>query len=173
MVQPHIKHSTFAKEYARRRELAHRAKIMNLLQDPEVPSFFLAWAKRTQLEVAAELVEQVERGGVVIADWEDLYHKCKEQFARLERENAQLRVEAGQAKTASDIEQSLRKSDYWRHSEQMAQQAIAQYAVWRKTVVKVQKTSNLQEWLTKTIGADNREAEFLKKVLSDFFPQLK
>jgi len=55
----------------------------------------------------------------------------------------------------------------------MATKAISEYPSWKKTQQKVQKTANLIDWLRTSIGADNREAEVLKKLLSDFFNELR
>lgn len=43
---------------------------------------------------------------------------------------------------------------------------------WAQKQRTIQKSSNLQEWLTTTVGARTREAEIIKKVLTDIFPQL-
>jgi len=75
--------SPFAREYARLRELALRAKNWKQLYDPALPSLFLAWARRNEIEVLPELVKAVEARGVVIADWKDNYDKLKEQFDKL------------------------------------------------------------------------------------------
>lgn len=79
-VQELINVSDFAKRYAQIRDLALRAKAWNQLYDPVLPGIFLAWARRTEIEVPAELIEQVEKRGVVIADWKDNFEKLKEQF---------------------------------------------------------------------------------------------
>lgn len=68
--------SPFVTQYARRRDLALRAKRWEQLFDPVLPGIFLAWAKRTDLEVAPELIEAVERRGVQVADWKSLYEQA-------------------------------------------------------------------------------------------------
>lgn len=72
--------SLFARRYEQVRDLALRAKAWNQLYDPVLPSFFLAWAKRSDIEVPQELLEQIEKRGIVVADWKDAYDKLKEQF---------------------------------------------------------------------------------------------
>jgi hypothetical protein len=47
------------------------------LFDPVLPSFFLAWAKRTDLSIPAELIAVVESRGVVIADWRTRYEEMR------------------------------------------------------------------------------------------------
>jgi len=63
-------------QYARRRDLASRAKTWQQLYDPVLPGIFLAWAKRTDIDVPAELVEAVQKRGVQIADWKGLYEQA-------------------------------------------------------------------------------------------------
>jgi len=63
----------FLTQYVRRRDLALRAKAWEQLYDPVLPGLFLAWAKRTDIEVPPELIEEVESRGVQVADWKSLY----------------------------------------------------------------------------------------------------
>lgn len=72
--------STFAKRFAQTRDLAQRAKAISQLSDPVLPAVFLAWARRAEIEIPQELLEQVEKRGVVVADWKDAYDKLKEQY---------------------------------------------------------------------------------------------
>lgn len=72
--------SPFAQRYEQIRDLALRAKAWEQLYDPVLPSFFLAWARRSEIEVSPELLEEVEKRGIVVADWKDAYDKLKEQF---------------------------------------------------------------------------------------------
>ncbi len=82
-VKEHVHISPFAVKYGRVRDLALRAKAWKQLYDPVLPSIFLAWARRMEIEVPGELIEQVEKHGIVIADWKDLYDKLKEQFDKV------------------------------------------------------------------------------------------
>lgn len=82
-VKGYLHVSPFAEKYGRVRELALRAKAWKQLYDPVLPSIFLAWARRMEIEVPPELVAQIEARGIVIADWKDLYDKLKEQFDKL------------------------------------------------------------------------------------------
>lgn len=67
----------------------------------------------------------------------------------------------------------LSQSTYWCALERKAQAAIEGYPEWSKGVRRVQKTANLHDWLKKDIEADNREAEIIKKILSDVFQELR
>jgi hypothetical protein len=78
-VSAYLTVSPFAQEYARVRKLALRAKACGQLYDPVSPGFFLAWAKRHEIEVPTELTEQVEKRGIWIADWKDRYDRLKTQ----------------------------------------------------------------------------------------------
>ena len=80
---PQCPGSPFAVKYGRVRDLVLRAKAWKQLSDPVLPSIFLAWARRMEIEVPGELIEQVEKHGIVIADWKDLYDKLKEQFDKV------------------------------------------------------------------------------------------
>lgn len=70
-------------------------------------------------------------------------------------------------------ELDLRKSAYFKWFEETAKKMIKEYPGWRKTCnTKVKKTAGIPEWLKKTFNVKDREAEILKKILSDFFPDL-
>jgi hypothetical protein len=62
---------------------------------------------------------------------------------------------------------TLTQSDYWSKFTQIALRAIDEFPAWRDSQRQVQKTGNLMDWLTNNLGVNNREAEILKKVLSD------
>jgi len=70
-------------------------------------------------------------------------------------------------------EKLLASSEYWNRLETIAAKTIKQFPAWRDSQSKIQKSGNLQHWLTATIGADTREAEILKKILSDSFKGLQ
>jgi hypothetical protein len=74
--------SPFVFQYSRLRDLTLRAKAWQQLFDPVLPGIFLAWAKRTGIDVASKLTEAVENQGVQIADWKSLYEKATTAFAR-------------------------------------------------------------------------------------------
>jgi hypothetical protein len=73
VVQSHTQVSQFARNYARRRELAVRALQWKQLYDPVLPGIFITWAKRTQIEFPPELDALVAANGHVIGDWKSLY----------------------------------------------------------------------------------------------------
>lgn len=180
LTNPPLVGSPFVQKYTRVRELALRAKAWGQLYDPVLPGLFLAWAKRLEIEVPGGLIEQVENRGTWVADWRDMYEKLNvtydvlvKKYRQLLEEHTQLLESQIQNNSANKDKTSIIKSSYWRRLEAMALEAIDEYPSWKRQQRKVQKTGNLQDWLTETIGADNREAEIIKKVLSDCFEDLK
>lgn len=102
-----------------------------------------------------------------------MYDKLKEQYDELQSRNNSLISRLNQIEVTNKQEGSLlSQNTYWNRFEQLANTAIANYPAWRKTQRKVQKTGNLSHWLVQTIGADTREAEILKKILSDVYEEL-
>lgn len=75
--------SPFIEKYRKVRDLVLRAKNWNQLYDPVLPSLYLAWAKRNDIEAQSELVEAIEARGVLIADWKNLYDDLKIAFEKL------------------------------------------------------------------------------------------
>ncbi|MEO6824167.1 MAG: hypothetical protein ABI167_05480 [Nitrosospira sp.] len=82
-IEPLTNSSTFAKEYAKRRELAIRAHYWKKLYDPILPSIFLAWAKEAEIAVPSDLITEVQkkRGGTGL-NWFDEYCKVKTELER-------------------------------------------------------------------------------------------
>lgn len=66
----------------------------------------------------------------------------------------------------------LAKSYYWDKLMNLAIKVINEYPSWKSHQRKVQKSGNLQDWLVNDCNANNREAEILKKILSEEFPEL-
>ena len=63
----------------------------------------------------------------------------------------------------------LSKSCVWSNLERLAMEAIREYPAWSKTQERITKTGNLQKWLTKTLGADTRQAVIIGNVLTELF----
>lgn len=79
-IQAYTNTSLFASQYAKTRDLVLRAKAMNQLYDPVLPGFYLAWARRLEINAPIELLEQINKRGVLVADWKENFDKLKEQF---------------------------------------------------------------------------------------------
>ena len=108
------------------------------------------------------------------------YKKLREAKESIESERNSLRsiVESLNSQLESHSSQTdatlvIIQSEYWERLTNMASKAVDGFPAWKKTQRQVQKTGNLMDWLTNSLGADNREAEILKKVLSDFFNELR
>lgn len=172
--------SPFVEQYRKIRDLAIRAKNYNQLYDPILPGLFLAWAIRTGIEVVPELTDGIEAQGVVIADWKDHYDNLKSEYDRLQQQfdtlnqaHEELINDMEEINTSLDARSPLSGSEYWQRFEGIACKALNEYPAWKQDQKKIQKTGNLQTWLTSSISADNREADLIKKILSDFFSELR
>jgi hypothetical protein len=158
--------SDFAKKYAKSRELVVRAWFADQLTDPVSPAQFLGWAQSLDLGIPEGLIELVEKHSGSVASFKERYEGQREVLHHLEEQLEQLQ-------SSGEIGQVLGNNEAWLEFSGLAIKVINQYPDWRKTQKKVQKTGNLQDWLTKTIGANNREAEILKRFLSEAFDELK
>jgi hypothetical protein len=108
--------SPFVAQYARRRDLAIRARAWKQLYDPVLPGIFLAWAKRTDIPVPPELIEAVQKRGVQVADWKSLHDQA---------------VEAGKR----DVEEAEKRTSEWKRLlEESIEQLGKQRADWVEVV---------------------------------------
>ena len=105
-------------------------------------------------------------------------------YKKLRDEKESIKAERDALKTVVDntipaknehesITSTVNNSQYWAALGNLANQAIEQYPAWRESQRKVQKSGNLQEWLTTVIKVNNREAEIIKNILPDFFQELR
>jgi hypothetical protein len=90
------KQSPFARQYARRLDLALRAKKLRQLTDPVLPKVFLEWAIRYEINVPAELIEMVEARGGSVADWKARFETLKTQCDEEHKANDQQIVKLNQ-----------------------------------------------------------------------------
>jgi hypothetical protein len=75
-----VQTSAFARKYERVRDLALRAQGAGQLFDPALPGFFIAWAKRTEIDFCPELERAVVARGVVVGDWKSSYDELKKKY---------------------------------------------------------------------------------------------
>lgn len=68
-------------------------------------------------------------------------------------------------------EAKLKESPYWNSLKRLTIQAMQLYPEWSKTQRRIKITENLIDWL-KGLGANTREADIIKKTLSDFYEEL-
>jgi hypothetical protein len=103
--------SPFARAYEQKRDLVLRAKGVQQLYEPVIPTFFLAWAKRIGIEVDKDLVAAVEARGEQIADWKTRFDELEGNFNRLLgvandfRETASTQIEKLQGMVATLTEE--------------------------------------------------------------------
>ena len=174
LIEEHfIPQSPFIEKYLGTLKLAQRAITAKQISEPVWPGEFIAWAKRNGLDFPQKLVDKVESLGQVIADWKDHYDQLKEKYEALEKAYAQVtKKQNGQSGDTNQTDIFL-SSEYLQGFHGKVKRTVDEYPAWKKTQKrKVQKTGNLHRWLREVIGADTREAELLKKILSDIFKDL-
>ena len=76
----------FVAKFTEIRELAKRAINYKELFDPAVPSFFLAWARRIDLEMPDQLILAVEKTGIRVGEWQDLYEELLKRHNEMVKE---------------------------------------------------------------------------------------
>ena len=101
------------------------------------------------------------------------FKKLRDEKSLLASENESLKAIVKKLSPPRTTDKTLSDSEYWVELSQRASSAVKEYPAWSETQRTVQKSGNLQEWLTKNIGTNNREAEIVKKVLSDFYKELR
>jgi hypothetical protein len=106
-----------------------------------------------------------------IESYKALQEKCR--TIESERDALQKLVNQYNPTTEHSDNSALSKSQYWNELSKLASIAINAYPSWKEGQRKIQKSANLHDWLTSVIKADNREAEIIKKILSDFFQELR
>lgn len=88
--------SSFAHSYMRLYEMVKRAAAAQQISNPLIPGTFLAWAKRTNIDVPDDLLKAVE-ATTPLPDWKSLYDRLLE----LKTERDQLH-ESALAQAASE-----------------------------------------------------------------------
>ncbi len=102
-IEPLVGIYSFAADYARVRDLVERAKIMGQIDDPVIPGFYIAWAKRRGISYPPELEAELVAQGQQIGDWgEGMLRKSEANAASTEAERDQLRQEAVDWKAVHD-----------------------------------------------------------------------
>lgn len=90
-VSPYVQVSAFAKQYAKRRDLAARAQWAQQLFDPVFPSIFLSWAK-TRFPLPERLMTASIDNGLSLKSWKDLYEDAhqswRDQMSALKNKHA-------------------------------------------------------------------------------------
>jgi hypothetical protein len=180
LVQKYLNVSAFALRYSRVRDLAGRAKLLGQLYNPVLPGFFLAWAKRNEIDVPVELVEKVKARGIVIGDWKDLYDKAKEKLdeamlllgqkekkiAGLEQEREALNARANAVDSTAKPESNAEKPVTTRERNNVARIIAALSQAGQIDLSDPYKTARAIEALTEQNGtrvSDDTIAKWLKE----------
>jgi hypothetical protein len=89
-LRPYVRISTFVSAFNRLADLAERAVAWNQLTKPIGPGAFIAWAKRYDIAVPAELEAAVVNYGHFVGDWKTLYDSTKKQLDEARRHQAEV-----------------------------------------------------------------------------------
>lgn len=169
-------HVAYERRYISGRDLK---KWMETAFPNDKPAFLFDDIERnshTSISADAYQALQAERDAL-----KSRLEKAKESYKLLREEKTTVEFERDSLKAIVDKlspsneynDAALINSQYWSQLNKLASLAINEYPKWKEKQRRVQKSGNLQEWLTKTVQADNREAEIIKKILSDFFQELR
>lgn len=90
-----------------------------------------------------------------------------------ERDALQTLIDNSHPTQKAVVNPSMNNSPYWVKLAKLATRAVNEYASWKARQKVVQKTGNLNEWLTKDLKATSREANIIKNVLADFNKELR
>jgi hypothetical protein len=90
-VEGHNGVSPFAVEFARRRDLANRARVVGEITDPIAPGAFIAWGKRQGWQFPTELETAVAERGP-IGDWHTLFKSEKAAHQKTKESGAQAQA---------------------------------------------------------------------------------
>ena len=107
----------------------------------------------------------VVRTGAIL----DLLSSLDDGFQAIEQDDKLKRC----LKATDSISNQLLDSSYWIEFNKLLHLAIKSFPEWYQRQKKVQKTGNLHDWLVTELKADSREAEFIKKILTDIYKELR
>jgi hypothetical protein len=105
-VKEYTEVSPFAYKYERLRDLILRAQATRQLDDPALPSFYIAWAKRNGIDFTDDLEAAVVAHGDQIGDWKSKYDEVSSRYEELLTLSERL---AQQMQTNKQSHQSLQE----------------------------------------------------------------
>lgn len=79
-IEPLKNETTFAKQFAKRRDLALRATHWKKFSETIPPVIFVSWAKEINVELPNALIEEVKKIGGTAANWHEQYLKLKADY---------------------------------------------------------------------------------------------
>ena len=168
--------SPFIEKYKNNYDLVIRAKNFNQLKDRTPPGKFLSWAQRSGFEIPEELLSLVQEREV--ASPVNRHSDSELRMGLVDLNTLTNQINWEQVHKESILEQVtgdqesvllVSRSEYWNDFVKRIIQAIDAFPDWRQAHRKIQKSSNLHEWLLSQFKFDTREVEIVKKVLSDIF----
>lgn len=110
LLEPLRGESRFAKQFMDALEIATRACAMNQIQESNIPSFFIAWAKRLELPFPTELEALVAKRGPIL-DWQAVSQKW--QATSKEWQEAHGRVMARIAELEQQVVTARAAPPHW------------------------------------------------------------
>ncbi len=153
----------FLTSFEKTRELALRAQKVGQLDDQCSPKGYVKWAKYMKIDMPGELVKLIDNLSATDREYQLPNQNESSLSSSGESDGVSLLPFSG-----NTLMSLQNQSPYFQKLVQMIEKALEEYPSWEQSQKKVQSTKNLQSWLTGEIGADNREAEILKKILKDF-----
>jgi hypothetical protein len=103
-VKEYTEVSPFAHKYERLRDLILRARQAGQLTDPTPPGFYIAWARRNDVDFPADLEAAVVARGSQIGDWKSKYDELSSLYDAL---LAQMDKLMQQVQSDKEIHKSL------------------------------------------------------------------
>lgn len=79
-IEPLKDKTTFAKAYAKRRDLALRATRWKKFGETIPPAIFISWAKEVNIELPDSLIDEVTKIGGAAINWHEQYLKLKADY---------------------------------------------------------------------------------------------
>ncbi|MCU7839657.1 MAG: hypothetical protein KZQ94_09790 [Candidatus Thiodiazotropha sp. (ex Troendleina suluensis)] len=148
-IKPHIERSGFPKKYMQMYVLIDRAVLAGELRSDSKlikPADFLAWAKQMQLDIPNGLINAIEG--------------CSKN----------METEEQNSDGVQNPDDVLSKSKYWLEFQSKTKTAINEFPGWVNQQTNKITVERVKDWLkTQPVDADYREADQIKKVLSDIF----
>lgn len=105
IIEKHLSESSFAKEYAERRDIALRAAATGEIDDPIRPGRFLEWTSMSNIDLPDDLIDAIATYRSEIVDWKSAYEAISKRRDEMEAEVAALRQVESQKRDLGTREQ--------------------------------------------------------------------
>lgn len=163
-ISPYKHLSDFVREYERRNTIVTRAKTMGQLWALTPPNLAVAWARRMQFELPADLISEVEELGVQIADWKDFHDARVREISELEtalenaRSETRMAREEGMERLSSYAQKATNTIDGYKELLEKSRENVSQLLLRTSQLENAQNASPLE------LGTRARES-LLKMIL--------